>query len=938
MRKTAPLLPLLFVCLPAPAQERTGDWDVRLRWEGAAAQQYLGAALAGPGDLDGDGVPDLLIGSRDHRVWLMSGADGSEVARIDSPAPPDLFGSVVAVSHDLDGDGTPDFLVGAPRMDPGGRQDAGLVVLHSGRTAAELRRLEGVSLEGQFGAALAALGDLDGDGLGDFAVGSPGETAAGHPGQAGAVRVYSAGSGAILWTARGGAFAEHFGAALAAMPDVDGDGAADLLVGAPDASPNGLWLAGYVELRSGADGGLLARFEGPDLFGNFGAALAPAGDADGDGIEDVLVGAPRAAGPNGIQSGLARLYSGATGALLHTHIGPAPWSWFGGAVAAVGDVDGDGRDDQIIGGELAPWAASGTPTGLVKVVSGRTGATLFRHDGFKGRDRFGHAVAGLGDIDGDGRPDYAIGSMESDVLGSALYDAGSVYLHSGADGSLLQQIDGDSPSQRIGSSLAPCPDLDGDGVGELLVGALTSSATLWSSRGWTPLFAVTEGSDGDGFGRSAAALGDVDGDGVGDFAIGAYTADPQGMPSAGSVFVHSGATRQLLYRLDGDEPYAYFGTSLAAVGDLDRDGVRDLAVGAPDADPGGRVDAGWAAVYSGVDGRQLQRRDGEMPGDRLGISVAPAGDFDADGRPDWMAGAYWADPAGENSGAALVYSGRNSRVLARLSGEQPWDYFGWAVSAAGDLDGDGYDDVIVGAKYADPGGRAEAGRVHFFRGPSGARLGHLDGADVEDTFGNCVLGGLQLDGDDVPDFAIGSKYHDVNGMSNAGSVFLYSGASFELLDRLDGAEANDELGKALAAAGDLDGDGLDELLVEVFEAKPNGPSSGEVQLFGAARSPWISLGRLTEGTTAELVVRRATPGALVRTAWSVAGGGPTGSPWGSFRLSPPVHEMRLLTADADGRALLGFPVPSGTLGRRVWFQSFEPASGAIGNGLSRVVE
>jgi hypothetical protein len=397
----------------------------------------------------------------------------------------------------------------------------------------------------------------------------------------------------------GGAAGENLGSSVSAAGDVNGDGFADVIVGVPGASPGGLLVAGSACVYSGSNGALLHQFDGSAADDYFGNSVSGAGDVNADGFADLIVGA-RASDPGGLSSaGSAYVFSGATGAMLYQFDGTAQNGYLGESVSDAGDVNGDGYDDLIVG-------ASGSDAGglhfngLANVYSGATGLLLYQFIGHAWAEHFGSAVSGAGDLDSDGFDDLIIGAW------GARAHSGSAYVYSGATGLLLYQFDG-AANDDFGQSVSDAGDVNGDGVDDIIIGASGASpfgsgypglAYVYSGATSELLHEFEGGATSDLRGFPVSGAGDVDGDGYADLIIGAKNRGPVGIWSAGSASLYSGATGALLYKFVGNAIDDYMGASVSGAGDVNNDGFAEVIVGAMGADPMGINSAGSAYVFS----------------------------------------------------------------------------------------------------------------------------------------------------------------------------------------------------------------------------------------------------------------------------------------------------------------------------------------------------
>ena len=524
---------------------------------------------------------------------------------------------------------------------------------------------------------------------------------------------------------------------------------------------------------------------------------------------------------------------------------------------------------------LCGWAPAGAadfpPTLDLSSLDGTNG---FRLNGIEANDRSGHAVSNAGDVNGDGLADLLIGAY-----GARNGEfSGASYVVFGRD-----------------TARNPFPA----GLG-------------LSSLDGTNGFRLNGVAANDGSGRAVSSAGDVNGDGLADLLIGADRAN-QGAGASYVVFGRNTAQNSFpasldLSGLDGTNGFRldgaagdFSGEAVSSAGDVNGDGIADLLIGASLADPDPSVpNSGTSYVVFGrntaqtgafpaslklsaLDGTNGFRLDGVAAGDRSGYSVSGAGDVNGDGLADLLIGAFGARPNGSLSGASYVVFGRNtaqdpfpaSLDLSALDGTngfhlaglEPGDRSGRAVSNAGDVNGDGLADLLIGAYFADPTANA-SGASYVVFGRNTAQTGpfpaSLDLSDLDGT------NGFRLDGvaeGDLSGFAV-SNAGDVNGdgladlLIGAYAADLYSGESYVVFGRdtaqtgpfpanlelsaldgtngfrLDGVAAGDRSGFAVSGAGDVNGDGLADLVIGAYGANPNGSFSGvSYVVFGEAPPP-----------------------------------------------------------------------------------------------------
>ena len=827
----------------------------------------FGYSVSSAGDVNGDGYSDVIVGAvfydggefKEGRAYVFHGSAtglSTTAAWTDEPNQESTwFGHSVETAGDVNGDGYSDVIVGAYWYDNGETDEGRAFVYHGSPTglgAVAAWTAEPNQAGAVFGASVSTAGDVNGDGYSDVIYGAPFyENGEPYEGRAYVYHGSASGLGATeAWTAESNQMNASYGVSVSTAGDVDADGYSDVIVSA-FLYDNGESDEGRAFVYHGSASGLSATAAWTAESNQAGAelgAVSSAGDINGDGYSDVIVSAGRYTNGQS-EEGRAYVYHGSAAGLSAT----AAWTVESNqavallsAVSSAGDINGDGYSDVIVGafgydnGQLEEGRAYvyfGSAAGLA-ATAGWTGESN-QVNGY-----FGWSVSNAGDVNGDGYSDVIVGALQ---YSNGEVAEGRAYVYHGSAAGLGETeawtAEPNQVTAYLGYSVSTAGDVNGDGYSDVIVGAYAydngetdegrvfvyrgSATGLSTSATWT-----AESNQASAlFGFFVSTAGDVNGDGYSDVIVGAPAYD-NGHSDEGRAYVYHGSAAGLrsivAWTAESNQVFASFGVSVSTADDVNGDGYSDVIVGASGYDNGESAE-GRAYVYHGsITGlRSIAAwvAESNQANAEFGSSVSTAGDVNGDGYSDVIVGAAGYTNGELGEGRAYDYHGSVTglRTTAAWTAEsnQVKAFFGASVSTAGDVNGDAYSDVIVGAGSYD-NGQVNEGRAYVYHGsPTGIRATAAWTAESNQanaSFGTSVSTAGDVNGDGYSDVIVGASGYD-NGESDEGQAYVYHGSATGISAdpwTVESDQVDARLGVSVSNAGDVNGDGYSDVIVGAY--------------------------------------------------------------------------------------------------------------------------
>lgn len=797
--------------LPDTNPEEPGDALQRKVFNGPSPNSQFGKSVSSAGDVNGDGYDDIIVGAWQYntatgRAYVFyGGLNMNTVADviITGEAINNYLGISVSSAGDVNADGYSDVIVGAY----GHNSNSGRAYIYYGGSAMNNTAdviMNGESTGALFGCSVSCAGDVNDDGYDDVIAGS-------YAYDSLRGRSYIFYGGQVMNNIpdviiTGDASQLSSGYSVSKAGDVNADGYGDVIIGETGFSSN-TGRANIFYGGSSMDDVSDVVLTGETTYSNFGISVASAMDLNADGYSDVIVGA---SGYNS-NTGKVYIFYGASSmdyAPDVTMIGEAVSNAFGVSVASIGDINGDGYSDVIAGASGYNFNSGRAYIYLGGINMDSTSDVIV--SGESGNNTFGNCVATAGDVNDDGYSDILVGA--NGIQRVYLYD---YYLKNEISPELT--MSGESSGDNFGITVNNAGDVNGDGFDDIIVGADSYNSTTGKAYifyGGTPMnkiadVTMTGEAVANYFGRSVSGAGDVNGDGYSDVIVGAF-----GFSSnVGRAYIYYGGN-PMNNTADVTMTNAFgigkFGSSVSGTGDMNGDGYADVIVGAPEYNNS----TGLVNIFFGgssMDNSYDVLIFGEISNNLFGKSVSGAGDFNGDGYGDAVVGAY---AYGSGTGRAYVIygsaSGINNYGDLVLNGVSTNTYFGYSCSCAGDVNGDGYSDIIISAVA-----------TNFFKGVVFLYYGGnvpditpdqmFSGESDNNNFGFLLSPGGDINGDGYSDVLIGAGGY----ASYQGRTYVYLGGTSMNNSpdvTMKGETFNNDFGIA-AAIGNFNGDGYSDVVV-----------------------------------------------------------------------------------------------------------------------------
>jgi len=827
------------------------------------ADAAFGYTMAYVGDTNGDTYGDVIVGAPffdsgltdQGKVFLFKGsATGLESTPSWSYV---CTKANCQLGYSLDGAGKVnndayyDFVIGAPYYTNGQTNEGAVFIFHgsaTGPAATPNRTIESNIANAKFGMSVSGGAKFNSDKYSDIAVGAP-TYSVDHTNQ-GAVFVYWGSASGITTTVRNTikssvAYAQ-MGSTVKVLGDVNGDGYSDLIISSPSEA-NGQANEGRVRLYHASASGLsnTAVWTGEiNVVDAYLGETIAAADINHDGKTDLIVGAPRYTNTYTAQGAVFVYYSNGVSFGSSPDVsfyGQSDWEYFGGGLQS-GDINGDSFAEVIVSALL--YDGTNTDEGKVYIFYGTSYGveTTARWTKVGGSNEawFGQAIA-VGDINGDATPDLLISSAyESN---GETYE-GKIYEFRGIQRGLntvyAQRFNVSQASSQFGFSVAAAGDVNGDSYDDLIVGAYNydngqtneGRAFLFygTSTGLntTPAWTYENNQASATLGYAVDGNCDVNNDGYKDVIIGSNLFD-NGQTNEGRAYVFHGSSSGLPatpnWTTESNKTSAQYGKAVACAGDVNNDNYDDVLIGAPNFQ-NTLANEGKVFLYkgsaTGLSTTAAWSFVGAQNGANAGTAVSSAKDTNNDGYDDIIIGAPNYDNTLTNEGAAFVFLGTATNPAATPNwtkyGGVASALYGWSVSYAKKLNNDNYGDIIIGAPGYKKTLTAEGGVFIYYGSATGPESTFLAayGGQTSANFGRCVRSAGDVDGDGYNEVIVSAPLYD-NGQTNEGATYIFMGStigvSLTSSWKVEGNLASAQFGYSIAGDFDINNDGYDDVVV-----------------------------------------------------------------------------------------------------------------------------